>query len=120
VVLLLVVLLQFAKHLRGGFELIWREVLVAHDQHMMLGKGATQEGASIRVDRPRKIEADDFGAGVIRQGRDGEGCHGLSPPRWIFNKEAIAGRGDGSSGGGPLKRSTLATSLEPCSKSPPK
>jgi hypothetical protein len=47
-------------------------VLVAHHQHVMIGEGATERGADVRVDRLGEVEADNFGGGVIRQGRDGE------------------------------------------------
>jgi len=61
--------------LRGGLELIRPEVLLAHHQDMMIGEGAAQGGEVFRIDRRGEVETDDFGAGVIRQRRDGEGRH---------------------------------------------
>jgi hypothetical protein len=81
VALLLVVLVKLAEYLRSGLELLRGEVLVAHHQHVMLGEGMVESGAGFRVDRLGEVEADDFGAGVIGQGRDGEGHHGLIPSR---------------------------------------
>jgi hypothetical protein len=62
------------------------QVLVAHHQNMALGKGAVECDACFNVDRLGEVELNDFGARVIRQGRDGEGRHQLllptkSPPR---------------------------------------
>src|SRR6266545_2823151 len=53
---------------------------------MALGKGAVEYDARFNVDRLGEVEPNDFGARVIRQGRDGEGRHQLllptkSPPR---------------------------------------
>ena len=56
-------------------EIVGLEMLAAHDQHMMLGEGFVQRSAGFAVDRLREIEAGDLGAGVIRQRRNGEGCH---------------------------------------------
>ena len=53
VLLLPIVNLQLAEHLRGAFELVRFEVLFAHDQHVMLGKGAIENGAGFGVDRLR-------------------------------------------------------------------
>ena len=78
VVLLLVVRLQLAEQLHGVLEVFRREMLVAHDQHVMLGEGAIERGAGFGIDRLGEIDAGDFGAGVIRQRRDGEGRHGKS------------------------------------------
>jgi hypothetical protein len=75
VMLRLVVPLELAEHLRGDLELIQREARVAHHQHVTLGKGAAEGGAGFGVERPGKIETDDFGASVIRQWCDGEGHH---------------------------------------------
>ena len=75
VVFLLVVRLQLAEQLRRGLELVRHEMLVAHHQHVMRGEGLVQRGAGFDVDRLLEIEADDLGAGVIGQRRDGEGCH---------------------------------------------
>ena len=72
VALPLVVELNLAEDLRRGFELVRREALVAHHQHMMFGEGAAQVGAGIGVDRLREVEADDLDAGASRQRRDGE------------------------------------------------
>jgi hypothetical protein len=44
---------------------------------MMIGEGADESGADVRVDRLGEVKANDFGGGVIRQGRNGEGRHGL-------------------------------------------
>ncbi len=68
----LVVRLNLAKEPRGGLELVRREVLIAHHQHVMLGEGAAQDSAVLAIDRPREIEAGDLDAGVRRQGRDGQ------------------------------------------------
>src|SRR5260370_37054047 len=54
VALPLVVELNLAEDLRGGLELVRREVLLAHHQHMMFGEGAAQAGAGIGVDRRRE------------------------------------------------------------------
>ncbi len=78
VALLLVVRLHLAEELHRGLELVRREVLVAHHQHVMLGEGAAQGGAVVRVDRLGEVEADDLDAGVIRQRRDGEGRHRMT------------------------------------------
>jgi len=83
VVLLLVVRLQFAEYLDRGDELVGREMLVAHDQHVVVDEGLVERGARVGVDRLGEIEADHFGAGVIRQWRDGEGRHGAFPPRGV-------------------------------------
>jgi hypothetical protein len=53
-------------------------MLVAHDQDVMLGKGAIERSAGFGIDRPGEVEAGHFGAGMIRQRRDGEGRHGKS------------------------------------------
>ena len=45
VLLLLVVDLQLAEHLRRSLELLRVEVLVAHDQDVMLGEGVIERGA---------------------------------------------------------------------------
>jgi hypothetical protein len=76
VVLLFVVLLKLAKHLRRLLELIGREMLVAHDQNVMLGEGTIKLYARLRINGLGKVEADNFGAGVIGKRRDGEGSHG--------------------------------------------
>ena len=78
VVLFLVVRLQLAEQLHRVLELFRREMLVAHDQHMMLGKGAIELSAGFGIDRLSEVKARDFGAGAIRQRRDGEGRHGKS------------------------------------------
>src|SRR2546427_9148500 len=54
---------------------------------MALGKGAFECDARFNVDRLGEVEPNDFGARVIRQGRDGEESHGLllplkGPPRF--------------------------------------
>jgi hypothetical protein len=75
VVLLLVVRLQIAEQLHGGDELVGREMLVAHDQHVMVDERLVERGARLGVDRLREVEPDDLGPGVVRQWRDGEGRH---------------------------------------------
>ena len=72
VALFLVVRLNLAKQLRGGLELVRREVLVAHHQHVMRGECAAQQGAVLAIDRLREIEVGDHDAGVRSQGRDGQ------------------------------------------------
>jgi hypothetical protein len=90
VLLLPIVNLQLAEHLRGGLELLRIEVLLAHDQHVMLGKGAIEHGADFGVYRLGKIDPDYLGAGVAAQRGDGEGRHGRClPGRFCVN--AIAG-----------------------------
>jgi hypothetical protein len=76
VALLFVVREKFAEYSGSCHELLRGEVLVAHHQHVMIDEGAAESGANVRVDRLGKVEANDFGRGVIRQGRDGEGRHG--------------------------------------------
>jgi hypothetical protein len=66
---------KFAEDLRGNLELLRREVLVAHHQHVVLGKGTVELRAGFRVDRLREVEPGYFGAGVVGKGRNGEGCH---------------------------------------------
>src|SRR6516165_10669885 len=56
-------------------------MLVAHHQNVTLGKGAAEGGARFDVDRLGEVEPNDFRARVIRQGRDGEGHHGLLPAK---------------------------------------
>ena len=48
VVLFLVVRLQLAEQLHRVLELFRREMLAAHDQHVMLGEGAIERGARLR------------------------------------------------------------------------
>ena len=72
VALLFVVRKKLAEDPRRRHELIRGEVLVAHHQHVMIGEGAAESGAGVGVDRLGEVEADNFGGGVIRQGRDGE------------------------------------------------
>jgi hypothetical protein len=80
VAFLFVVREKLAEYSRRRYELLRGEVLVAHHQHMVIGEGATEGRAGVRVDRLGEVEADDFGGGVIRQGCDGEGRHGLILP----------------------------------------
>jgi hypothetical protein len=68
-------------------------MLAAHDEHMVLGEGFVQCRAGFAVDRPREIEVSDFGAAVIRQRRNGEGCHERSLHANICFGNAIAGQG---------------------------
>ena len=49
--LLLVVRLQLAEQLHGGDELVGRETLVAHDQHVMIDERLVERGARLGVDR---------------------------------------------------------------------
>ena len=71
VVILLVVRLQLAPDLHGGDEIGRFVFLVAHDQDMILRKGAVQGGAGFRIDRLGQVEAAHFGAGIVRgQRRD--------------------------------------------------
>ena len=84
--LLFVMRQQLAEYSGGRHELLRGEVLVAHHQHMMIGEGASESGAGVRVDRLGEVEANDFGGGVIRQGCDGEGRHGLILPAVLVNR----------------------------------
>src|SRR5262245_36434313 len=68
------------------------EALATHSKHVMLGEGSVERSAALRVDRPGEVQADDFSASVIRQGRDGEGQHGLIPSRRIYSEHAIGWR----------------------------
>jgi len=79
----LVMGMKLAEQLRSGLKLIRSKVLVSHDEDVMFGKGALEGGARLNVDRLGEVEPGDFGAGVIGQGRDGKGDHGmiLSPER---------------------------------------
>src|SRR5262249_19785939 len=81
VALLLVVRIKLAEQLSSDFELLWGEVLFAHHQNVTLGKGAAEGSARFNVDRLGEVEPNDFRARVIRQGRDGEGHHGLLPAK---------------------------------------
>ncbi|HEX3938718.1 MAG TPA: hypothetical protein VHX43_14525 [Xanthobacteraceae bacterium] len=59
--------------------------MLAHDQDVMLGEGAIERSAGCSVDRLGEIDADDFGTGVVGQGRDGKGGHGrflMSDSSW--------------------------------------
>ena len=70
-VVLLVVRLQFAPDLHRADEIGRLVFLVAHDQHMVLRKGAVQRRAGLGIDRLRQVEAADLGAGIVRgQRRD--------------------------------------------------
>jgi hypothetical protein len=84
VAFLLVVREELAEYLGSRHELPGGEVLVAHHKYMMIGEGAAERGAGVRVDRLGEVEADHLGGGVIRQGRDGEGRHEPIPPCSIF------------------------------------
>ena len=75
--LLLVVRLELAEYLRGRFELLWREALVTDDQHVMADESLVQGLAVLRLNRLPEIEAGHLGPGMIRQRRNGEGCHRL-------------------------------------------
>ena len=78
VVLLLVVLLQCAEHLRRALELLGRIILVADHQDVVIDEGAVQRGVGGVVDRLAQVHAADFGAGMLGQGRDRAG-HFTSP-----------------------------------------
>src|SRR5262245_45634509 len=80
VALLLVVRLKLAEQPRGSLELLWREMLVAHHQHVTFDKGTIESSARLIVDRPGEVEPDDFRAGMIRKRPDGKRGHG-PPPR---------------------------------------
>jgi hypothetical protein len=75
--LLLVVRLNLTEELGGGRELVRREVLVAHDQHVMLGEGAAQDGLVAGIDRLGEVEPGDLKPGVSRERRDGQ-PHGMT------------------------------------------
>ena len=57
------------------------------------GKGAAEGGARFNVDRLGEVEPNDFRARVIRQGRDGEGHHGLLPAKGSVDRQRQRGRG---------------------------
>jgi hypothetical protein len=86
VALLFVMRQKLAEYSGGRHELLRGEVLVTHHQHVMIGEGASEGEAGVRVDRLGEVETNDFGGGVIRQGRDGEGRHGLILPAVLVNK----------------------------------
>ena len=75
--LLLVVRLELAEYLRGRFELLRREALVTDDQYVMVDESLVQGLAVLRLNRLPEIEAGHLGPGMIRQRRNGEGCHRL-------------------------------------------
>ena len=77
VALLLVVRLNLTEELGGGRELVRREVLVAHDQHVMLGEGAAQDGLVAGIDRLGEVEPGDLKPGARRERRDGQ-RHGMT------------------------------------------
>jgi hypothetical protein len=83
--------LKFAEELNGGFELVRREMLIAHDQNMVFGESLIQSRAGLSIDRLPEIETDHFGAGVSSKRRDCEGRHGHSSPVRFF-QNAIAVR----------------------------
>ena len=64
-------------------------MLVAHHQNVTLGKGAAEGGVRFDVDRLGEVEPNDFRARVIRQGRDGEGHHGLLPAKSCMTTLAV-------------------------------
>ena len=66
---------DLAQQLDRGFELLRIEVLAAHYQHVMFDKVTIEPVAAFRVDRLGEVDAGDLGAGVLSQGRDGEGRH---------------------------------------------
>ena len=66
VALLLVVRLNLTEQLRRGRELVRRKMLVAHDQHVMLDKGAAQDGLVSGIDRLGEVEAGNLNPGVSR------------------------------------------------------
>jgi hypothetical protein len=70
-------------------------MLVAHDQNMVLDESLVDRGTGVGVDRPGEIKPGDFGAGMIAERRDGEGRHGVFPPRSCFVGNAIAARQEG-------------------------
>jgi hypothetical protein len=80
VALLFVVREKLAEYSGSRHELLRGEVLVAHHQHVMISEGADESGADVRVDRLGEVKVNDFGGGVIRQGRNGEGRHRLMFP----------------------------------------
>src|SRR5215471_7582595 len=80
VALFFVMGMKLAEQPRGGPELVRLELLVTHDQDVMVGKAPLQRGACLDVDRLREIEPRDLGTGMIGQRRDGKGDH-ESPSR---------------------------------------
>src|SRR5262249_42138715 len=76
--LFFVMRLNLAEELHSGLELVGQEMLVAHHQYVMLSKGTLEDGAGLGVDWFGEVEAEDFDAGVICQGRDREGRHRMS------------------------------------------
>ena len=70
VMVLLVMRLQFAPELNGALEIGRLVFLVAHDEHVVLGKRRVEDGPGLGIDRLGQIEAADFGPGVLGQGRD--------------------------------------------------
>ena len=77
VALLLVVRLNLTEELGRGRELVRREVLVAHDQHVMLDEGAAQDGTVGGIDRLGEVEPGGLDPGVSRERRDGQ-RHGMT------------------------------------------
>jgi hypothetical protein len=58
--------LQFAPELNGALEIGRVVCLVAHDEHVVLGKGRVEGGPGLGIDWLGQIEAADFGPRCAR------------------------------------------------------
>lgn len=54
--------LQFAKTAAEGDLVLRRDALIAKNQHMMIEVGTVNPREVLGIERPGKVEADDFGA----------------------------------------------------------
>src|SRR5271156_3520917 len=84
VVFLLVVLLQFAKHLGCRLELLGREILVADYKNVVGHERAVECGVRVLVNWFAQVNAACLGADVFGQGRDRAGHVEVPPSRVVF------------------------------------